>query len=231
MGQTGRPEKDIASADGAASRALSVAEVENDFVAAVYTKLSSFYDLIFGPPLEPGRRVTLARMAIRPGDSILEVGVGTGLSAILYPPHCSVVGIDLSESMLEKARERVARRGMGNVRLLEMDAADLKFQDDQFDVVYAPYLISVVPDPVAVAKEMKRVCKPGGRVIFLNHFQSSNGLLAGVERLISPFTVHIGFKTDLDLNELLALSGLRATLIEKVNLPRLWKLVVCEKPN
>ena len=84
--------------------------------------------------------------------------------------------------MLEKARERIARKGLQNVRLLEMDAADLKFADDRFDIVYAPYLISVVPDPVAVAREMRRVCRPGGRIIILNHFRSPNPLLSRIER-------------------------------------------------
>ena len=80
--------------------------------------------------------------------------------------------------MLDKARDRVAREGIDNMRLLEMDAADLKFADGTFDIVYAPYLISVVPDPVAVAREMRRVCRPGGRIIFLNHFRSYNPVLA-----------------------------------------------------
>ena len=120
-------------------------------------------------------------MGIKPGDRVLEVGVGTGINAALYPRDCSVTGIDLSSSMLEKARERVARKGIRNVRLLEMDAADLKFADDTFDIVYAPYLISVVPDPVAVAREMRRVCRPGGRIIILNHFRSPNPP-AGVAR-------------------------------------------------
>ena len=109
---------------------------------------------------------------------MLEVGVGTGINAALYPRDCSVTGIDLSSSMLDKARDRVARKDIRNVRLLEMDAADLKFADDTFDIVYAPYLISVVPDPVAVAREMRRVCRPGGRIIFLNHFRSTNPVLA-----------------------------------------------------
>ena len=113
-------------------------------------------------------------MGIKPGDRVLEVGVGTGINAALYPRDCAVTGIDLSSSMLEKARERVARKGIRNVRLLEMDAADLKFADNSFDIVYAPYLISVVPDPVAVAREMRRVCRPGGRIIILNHFRSPN---------------------------------------------------------
>ena len=130
-------------------------------------------------------------MGIQPGDRVLEVGVGTGINAALYPRDCSVTGIDLSSSMLEKARERVARKGVRNVRLLQMDAADLKFADDSFDIVYAPYLISVVPDPVAVAREMRRVCRPGGRIIFLNHFRSPNraaGAGSSARSRRSPFT-------------------------------------------
>jgi phosphatidylethanolamine/phosphatidyl-N-methylethanolamine N-methyltransferase len=110
-----------------------------------------------------------------------------------------------------------------------MDAAEMKFADDGFDIVYAPYLISVVPDPVAVAREMRRVCKPGGRIIFLNHFRSPNRLLASIERAISPFTVHIGFKSDLDLPAFLAQAELEPVSIEKVNIPRIWSLVTCMK--
>src|SRR6476660_5192321 len=138
----------------AATRALSVTAVENDFVAGVYEKLASVYDFIFGPTLHPGRVHAIQQMGIKPGDRVLEVGVGTGINAALYPRDCAVTGIDLSGPMLEKARDRVARKGIRNVRLLEMDAADLKFADETFDIVYAPYLISVVPDPVAVASEM-----------------------------------------------------------------------------
>ena len=93
-----------------------------------------------------------------------------------------MTGVDFSDSMLEKARERVANKGLRNVRLLQMDASDLKFPDDSFDIVYAPYLISVVPDPVQVALEMRRVCRPGGRIIILNHFRSSNPLVSWAER-------------------------------------------------
>jgi phosphatidylethanolamine/phosphatidyl-N-methylethanolamine N-methyltransferase len=217
------------AASDAATRALSVTAVENDFVAGVYEKLASVYDLIFGPTLHPGRVQAIQRMGIRAEDRLLEVGVGTGINAALYPSGCSVTGIDLSDSMLEKARDRVARKGLRNVRLIEMDAADLKFADGAFDIVYAPYLISVVPDPLAVAREMSRVCRRGGRVVFLNHFRSSNPVLASIERVISPFTVHIGFKSDLDLPAFLAQANLRPVSIEKVNVPRIWSLVTCIK--
>jgi phosphatidylethanolamine/phosphatidyl-N-methylethanolamine N-methyltransferase len=213
----------------AATRALSVTAVETDFVAGVYEKLASVYDFTFGPTLHPGRVDTIRRVRISPGDRLLEVGVGTGINLSLYPVDCSVVGIDLSSSMLEKARTRIWRKGLRNVRLKEMDAAHMTFADDSFDIVYAPYLISVVPDPVGVAREMRRVCKPGGRIIVLNHFRSRNRLLASIERAISPFTVHIGFKSDLDLPAFLAQAELKPISIEKVNIPRIWSLVTCVK--
>jgi phosphatidylethanolamine/phosphatidyl-N-methylethanolamine N-methyltransferase len=213
----------------AATRALSVTAVENDFVARVYENIAWAYDLIFGPSLHPGRVQAIQRMGIAPGDRVLEVGVGTGINAGLYPRDCSVTGIDLSAPMLEKARERIARKGIRNVRLLEMDAADLKFATGTFDIVYAPYLISVVPDPVAVVREMHRVCRPGGRIIVLNHFRSANPALAWIERGICPFTVHIGFKSDLDLPAFLAQAELKPVSIEKVNVPRIWSLVTCVK--
>ena len=110
-----------------------------------------------------------------------------------------------------------------------MDAADLKFGDESFDLVYAPYVISVVPDPVKVVREMHRVCRVGGHVVVLNHFRSEHPLLSRAERLISPLTVHIGFKADLDLQGFIAQSGLELLSIEKVNFPRLWSLVTFRK--
>ncbi len=220
---------EVISSTDAATRALSVTAVENDFVTRVYENLASVYDLIFGPALHPGRLDAIHRMNIQPGDRLLEVGVGTGINATLYPSQCFVTGVDLSDSMLEKARDRIASHGVPNVRLLAMDAAALTFPDESFDIVYAPYLISVVPDPVQVAREMRRVCKTGGRIIFLNHFRSRNPIVSRIERLISPLTVHIGFKSDLDLPAFLAQAELNPLSIEKVNFPKIWSLVICEK--
>ena len=222
-----REETDFGSDVG--TRALSVIAVENHFVEHVYEKLASTYDVFFGPTLHPGRLVARDRMGITPGDHILEVGVGTGINTSLYPSNCQITGIDLTSSMLDKARERVAREGLRHVRLLEMDAAQTTFADDTFDIVYAPYLISVVPDPVKVAREMRRICKPGGKIIILNHFRSANPVLSRVERAISPLTVHIGFKSDLDLPAFLAQAELRPESIEKVNVPKIWSLVTCIK--
>jgi phosphatidylethanolamine/phosphatidyl-N-methylethanolamine N-methyltransferase len=212
-----------------ATRALSVTAVENDFVEGVYEKLAKVYDLTFGPTLHPGRLVALEQMGIKAGDRILEVGVGTGINVGLYPRNCDVTGIDFSASMLDKARERVTRKGLSNVWLHEMDAGNLSFANESFDIVYAPYVISVVSDPVRVVREMRRVCRPGGKIIILNHFRSQSPIMARMERAISPFTVHIGFKADLDLPGFLAQAELRPISIQKVSFPRIWSLVTCIK--
>ena len=206
------------------------AHFTNGFVDRVYARLSPLYDLVFGRVLQPGRVAAIERMDLGRATDVLEVGVGTGLNAPLYPAHCRVTGIDISAPMLHKAQERIARDRL-RLRLLQMDAAHLTFVDNSFDVVYAPYTISVVPDPVRVAREMQRVCKPGGSIVILNHFRSTDPLVARVERALSPLTVHVGFRCDLDLMQLLATAGLRPKSIEAMNVPPIWRLVTCIKES
>ena len=167
----------------------------NAFIDAVYARLSPVYDVIFGTPLQPGRIAAVRQMAISPGDRVLEVGAGTGINAPLYPQDCHVTAIDLSAPMLNRARRRVARQGFAHVELLEQDAARMSFRNDSFDSVYAPYVMSVVVDPIRVAREMRRVCRPGGRIVILNHFRSTNPLLSRLERatLVASFDLaHFG---------------------------------------
>ena len=211
------------------SQALSVTAVENDFVEGVYDKLATVYDVFFGPILHPGRLLALQRMGIQPGDRVLEVGCGTGINAALYPHSCHVTGIDFSASMLEKARGRVRRKRLQHVQLMEMDAAALTFADASFDIVYAPYLVNCVSDPLQVVREMRRVCKPGGKIVILNHFRSTNWFMSRFDRALTPLTVHIGFKSDLDLPGFLAQTGLQPVSIEKVSISRLWSLVICNR--
>ena len=213
----------------AAANALSVTNVGTEFVERVYQNIARVYDYTYGPTLHPGRIEAIEKMRIRPGTSVLEVGVGTGINLGMYPRTAKITGIDLSSRMLEKAKKRIVEKGLANCDVLEMDATKMTFADNSYDVVYAPYVISVVPDPVAVAKEMYRVCRPGGRVVILNHFKSFNPLMSKFETAISPMTVHIGFTADLDLPKFLEQADLRPKSIEKVNVPKIWTLITVVK--
>jgi phosphatidylethanolamine/phosphatidyl-N-methylethanolamine N-methyltransferase len=170
----------------------------------------------------------MRELPLKPGDEILEVGIGTGLTAALYPDDTHVTGIDVSAAMLKEAEAHLALKRRQNVRLRLMDAGALEFPDESFDVVYAAYVMSVVPDPVAVLREMRRVCRPGGQIVILNHFLSTNRLVSKAERLLSPLTANtIGFRADLNLSILLAQAELTPLSIRKVNVPRIWSLVRC----
>jgi phosphatidylethanolamine/phosphatidyl-N-methylethanolamine N-methyltransferase len=207
----------------------STPAITNRFVESIYSKLSPVYDALFGAVLQPGRIAAVTQMGDAAGTRVLEVGIGTGIGARLYPRSFEVTGIDLCSRMLENARKRIAREGLQHITLKRMDAARLEIDANSFDVVYAPYTISAVPDPVQVALEMRRVCRPGGRIVILNHFRSSSPIAALLERLIAPVTIHLGFRSDLDLSTLLARAQLKRLSIEKVNVPPIWSLVTCMK--
>ncbi len=213
----------------AAANALSVTNVGTDFVEKVYQNIAKVYDYTYGPTLHPGRIEAIEKMRIRPGTQVLEVGVGTGINLGMYPRTARITGIDLSSRMLDKARKRISEKGLLNCDVLEMDATKMTFADNSYDVVYAPYVISVVPDPVAVAREMYRVCRPGGRVVILNHFKSANPIMSKIETAISPMTVHIGFTADLDLLGFLEQANLTPVSMEKVNVPKIWTLITVVK--
>jgi phosphatidylethanolamine/phosphatidyl-N-methylethanolamine N-methyltransferase len=198
-------------------------------IKRIYSAYSRFYDLIFNKLFHESRQAAVQHLEIKPGAKVLEVGVGTGLSLPLYPRHCSITGIDLCDSMLKHGLHKVRRYGLTHVQLLRMDACSLEFEDNSFDAVVAAYVISTVPDPRKVLREMIRVCKENGRIVLLNHFSNGNKLISMVERMISPLCVHIGFRTDLALEPLL--QGMPLVIQKKahVNPFRFWHLVQCRK--
>jgi len=191
----------------------------------VYSVLARVYDGFFDWALGPGRRYAVKRLGVVPGDRVLEVGVGTGLSLPVYPTGAEVTGIDISEPMLERARARLEALGRDDVTLQRMDARAMAFPDGHFDRLLAPYVISVVADPEVVLREMVRVCRPGGTVIVVNHFQSGFPPLAWIERLLSPLSTWIGFRMDTKVSSVTRTPGLTLVRREGVNLLGLWTLL------
>ena len=188
-------------------------------IEQAYRRYGRFYDVCFGAVFQPGRRAIVDLMDCSPGERILEVGVGTGLSLPLYPKDVNVVGIDISPTMLDQARARLARCGRSNIAdLTVMDAENMGFKDDSFDKVVAMYVASVVPDPERLVNEMRRVCKSGGQLYMVNHFHSRNPILGGVERLLAPLSKQLGFRPNFSLDRFLGETGLEAMNMRPVNL-------------
>jgi len=174
-----------------------------DALRVAYRRYAAVYDALFGPLLQPGRKALVAALRLRPGERVLEVGVGTGLSLPLYPDGVKVTGVDLSREMLEKARARVARRKLDNVEALrEMDAEGMDFLDASFDKVVAMYVVSVVAQPARLLEELHRVCRPDGEIFIVNHVRSSNRLVGALEKGLARFSEHLGFHPDFELSSL-----------------------------
>ena len=200
-------------------------------IERAYAILSPVYDFLFDKVFYPGRVAAIKLLEAKPGDRILEVGVGTGLNLPLYPRDCDVTGVDISEGMLRKAEERVRTLGMGRARLMVMDGSQLQFPDNSFDRVIATYVISAVPDPVKTLLEMRRVCKPSGHLVILNHFKSENPIIGMFEKILAPVCTKIGFDTELKLMPLLERVALAPEQMHRVNLMNGWRLVRCINPQ
>ena len=171
-------------------------ELDKRTIAKAYARWAPVYDLVFGAVFERGRKAAIAA-AERIGGTILEVGVGTGISLPDYARTNRLVGVDLSEPMLRKAQERVADHGLVNVEALAvMDAGGLGLADDSFDVVVAQYVITAVPDPERTLDEFARVLKPGGEIILVNHIGAETGLRRVFERCFAPLARRLGWRPE-----------------------------------
>lgn len=205
--------------------ALRRTALESESIKKIYAGYSHVYDALFKRFFHPRIKHAINYMDIKPGERILDVGIGTGLSLSEYPPYCSVVGIDLSTEMLKKAKEKIAAGRLRHINVLSMDAMKIGFKDDTFDKVFISHVVSVVPDPYKVMSEVKRVCRKGGQVVIVNHFKSKNRLVETVEKIINPVCKRIGWRSDLCLNEFIDRSGLNVR--EKYMLKKLdfWHIL------
>jgi phosphatidylethanolamine/phosphatidyl-N-methylethanolamine N-methyltransferase len=178
-------------------------QLDEEQVRDAYRRWAPVYDYTFGAISTAGRRHAVEIINSGSGR-VLEVGVGTGLALPDYEKHLNIVGIDLAPEMLEKARERVKAERLTNIAgLHEMDASDLSFDDNTFDTTVAMYVITVVPDPEKVMRELARVTKPGGEVMLVNHFSQEEGVRGWVERQMAPFADLVGWHSLFDVSRVM----------------------------
>jgi phosphatidylethanolamine/phosphatidyl-N-methylethanolamine N-methyltransferase len=171
------------------------ADIDMATVQKAYARWAPIYDFVFGKLFDRARRSAIA-VADGIGGRILEVGVGTGISLPGYSSRSQIVGIDLSESMLRKARQRVEKFSLKNIERLEiMDAEHLSFPDASFDVVVAHYVVSTVPHPEAALDEFARTLRPGGEIVLINRIGADRGLRRMIEQMLEPLVRRLGWRT------------------------------------
>lgn len=175
-----------------------------DAVKTAYRRWAAVYDAVFGSVSTIGRRRAVAAANQLPGSKVLEVGVGTGLALPYYHSDKRITGIDLSTDMLKRARQRVKRDQLTNIEnLMEMDAESTSFEDGSFDIAVGMFVASVVPHPDRLYNELKRVVKPGGYILFVNHFSAEKGIRAFIEKKMAGASHALGWHPDFPMNSLL----------------------------
>lgn len=171
-------------------------QMQTEQVANAYGRWAPVYDLVFGPVFRQGRRAAID-VAERIGGRILEVGVGTGISLPGYDSANRITGVDISEPMLDKARQRVRALRLDHIeQIAVMDAEALDFADDSFDVVVAQYVITSVPNPERALDEFARVVRPGGEIVITTRVGAEKGLRGSIEKTLMPVTSRLGFRTE-----------------------------------
>ena len=186
---------DPGGAGSLAEVSITRAQVENS-----YRRYAPVYDLLFGASLSPGR-VAMTRLVSRlAAQDVLEVGVGTGLTLAHYPVTARIIGVDISRDMLAAAQQRVRPVDAGRIELRAMDAEAMDFADASFDCVTLPYVLSVTPNPDRLVAEVRRVCRPGGHIVIVNHF-SGQRRWRSIEALMRPLAAWLGFRAEFRLGQ------------------------------
>jgi phosphatidylethanolamine/phosphatidyl-N-methylethanolamine N-methyltransferase len=191
----------------------------------LYAEFAPLYDKIFGKIFYSRLESVIEELDIPPGAKVLEVGAGTGTSFPAYPTHCQVTGIDLAPDMLARAQRKIRENGWTHLTVIEMNALDLDFPDNSFDYVMAFHVVTVVPDPVRMIAEAKRVCKPGGKIVIVNHFTSDFPLLGTLTEALDPVTRWLGWRTNLRLKPFIETADLTVERMYKLSKTSLYTVL------
>ncbi len=186
------------------ARGVPRVALDSEAILAAYRRWAGIYDAAFGLVSRAARRRAVASVNRLPGRRVLEVGVGTGLALPHYAAEKRVTGIDLSADMLARARRRVDTQSLTTVEALaEMDAEAMVFPDQSFDIAVAMFVASVVPHPRRLLGEMRRVVRPGGSLLFINHFAAEAGPRWWIEWALAPASRALGWHPDFAMDALL----------------------------
>jgi phosphatidylethanolamine/phosphatidyl-N-methylethanolamine N-methyltransferase len=209
-----------------AGRLVPVASLDHASIVEAYRRWAGVYDTVFGGISSNGRLRAVALTNRLPGRDVLEVGVGTGLALPHYDAEKRVTGIDLSKDMLRKARERVRADGLTNVQALhEMDAEATSFDDASFDIAVGMFVASVVPNPRRLLAELRRLVRPGGDILLINHFAAAKGPRWWLERALAPASRALGWHPDFAMDAIFAADDLARIETEAVRPLGIFTLV------
>jgi len=198
---------------------------------ARYQRLSRIYDKMETLPERRFRPWREKLWALVRGPRVLEVGVGTGKNMPFWPRDVSMAAVDLTPGMLERARRRAAELNL-NADLYLGDVQALDFPDAGFDTAVATFVFCSVPDPALGLRELKRVVKPGGRVVLLEHVRSPNVLIGKLMDVLNPLVVRVmGANINRETVENVQKAGLTLERVENLGMGGVVRLIVARAEN
>jgi len=168
-----------------------------------YRMWAPIYDRLVARVSRPGRTRSLALAALRPGERVVIVGVGTGLDLPLLPAGVRAVGVDLSAAMLARARTKLAAAA-ADVVLVRGDALALPLADASCDAAILHLILSVVPDAAACVREAVRVVRPGGRLAVYDKFLPDHVRPGRRRRLVNVAVSWLGSDANRRLGDMIA---------------------------
>lgn len=192
----------------------------------IYDIQSIVYDYTFGKLVKKRISRAIEHMKIQPGETVLDIGVGTGGSLAFYPTHGRVIGVDLSSGMLREARKKIVEDEYDSATVFQGNALELPFEDSSFDHIFISHVISVVSQPELLVREAQRVAKEGARIVILNHFLSTNRFIAMFEKWANPICQKIGWRSDLALADIVAKTQIEIDYRYKLRSVDIWETVV-----